>query len=207
MKGLLLKDWYAAKSYLYAFLWLSGLFVLAPVVIEGNMFFLIYPCLLPGMMTSSLIAYEEKEHWDAYAMTLPYTRCQMVSAKYIITLLANGAILAGILLVQTGLMLSRSAFCAASLWTLSFILVPISLIPPALLFPFVYKFGSEKSRLAYYAVLGVGCAVIGLLDGFFGKEPSLPDRFQTGLWLPLISLVLFILSWRLSVRLYEKRTF
>ncbi len=207
MKGLLLKDWYSIKSYMRIFLWLSAVFILAPIAMEGNTFLIYYPCLFPGMMTISLIAYEEKEHWDAYAMTLPYTRKQVVSAKYLVSLLSSSMILAGIVLVQFGIMLYNHRVDLAFLGTLLCALIPVALIPPSCLIPFVYRFGSEKARMAYYVVLAIGCTVIGLMGGFSGEGLSTLGMLNLEAWLPLGTLVLFYLSWRLSIHFYSKHSF
>ncbi len=207
MKGLLLKDWYSIKSYMRIFLWLSAVFILAPIAMEGNTFLIYYPCLFPGMMTISLIAYEEKEHWDAYAMTLPYTRKQAVSAKYLVSLLSSSVIFISIFLVQLSIMLYNHRIDLSFLGTLLCALIPVALIPPSFLIPFVYRFGSEKARMAYYVVLAIGCTVIGLMGGFSGEGLSTLEKLDFGVWLPLGTIVLFVLSWRLSIHLYSKRAF
>ena len=67
--------------------------------------------------------------------------------------------------------------------------------------PFVFKFGSEKGRIAYYFVLALLFAVIAFLIGMGFYE------YLNGFsWLVIAAAVLLYLgSWRLSILFYEKR--
>ena len=81
-----------------------------------------YPCILAGIVPTTLLAYDEQSRWNAYSDTLACTRAQVVSAKYVTGLLlevgmillslaaslfrmSRGAAITGHeLLLQTGLM-------------------------------------------------------------------------------------------------------
>ena len=86
MKGLLLKDWYMMKQYCRAYLIIATVFIAMSLFSNGNMFFIFYPCLLCGMIPVNLLGYDERSHWMQYSGTLPYTKTQLVSAKYLIGL-------------------------------------------------------------------------------------------------------------------------
>ena len=94
MKGLLLKDWYMVKKYCRAYLLIAIVFIAISFFSNDNMFFVFYPCLLCGMIPVNLLAYDERSHWMQYSGTLPYTKTQIVSGKYLIGLLAQLAVLA-----------------------------------------------------------------------------------------------------------------
>ena len=64
---------------------------------KSNMFFVFYPCLFCGMVPVNLLAYDERSRWLQYSGTLPYTRAQIVSGKYLIGLIC------GISTLMTGL--------------------------------------------------------------------------------------------------------
>ena len=94
MKGLLLKDWYMVKKYCRAYLLIAIVFIAISFFSNDNMFFVFYPCLLCGMIPVNLLAYDERSHWMQYSGTLPYTKTQIVSGKYLIGLLAQLTVLA-----------------------------------------------------------------------------------------------------------------
>jgi hypothetical protein len=93
VKGLLLKDWYMIKQYCKIYLVITVLFGAASVVNDENLFFVFYPCVLGGMIPVNLLGYDERSHWDRYSGTLPYTKKQIVSAKYLIGLFVQIAML------------------------------------------------------------------------------------------------------------------
>ena len=93
MKGLLLKDWYMMKKYCRYYLFCAVGFIILSVMSEGNMFFIFYPCLLCGMIPVNLIGYDERSRWMQYSGTMPYTKAQIVSGKYLIGLFSQLVIL------------------------------------------------------------------------------------------------------------------
>ena len=93
MKGLLLKDWYMMKMYCKSYHFIAVVFVALSLVSNGNMFFVFYPCLLCGMIPVNLLGYDERSRWMQYSGTMPYTKAQIVSGKYLIGLLAQLTIL------------------------------------------------------------------------------------------------------------------
>ena len=100
MKGLLLKDWYMMKKYCRYHLFVSIGFIILSMMSSGNMFFVFYPCLLAGMIPVNLLGYDERSRWTEYVGTLPYTKTQIVSAKYLIGLFTQIAMLTVICIVQ-----------------------------------------------------------------------------------------------------------
>lgn len=207
MKGLLLKDLYMALKYCRAYLLISALFAVLSLF-SDNLFLLLYPVLMAGAIPVNLISYDEKSGWGTYSGTLPYTRRQLVSAKYLVALIALGV---GMVLVGM-IQLLRLVYTGES-WQeygqLLLLLPAVSLIVPCLLLPVVFKYGVEKGRLVFYAVVIVVAGGFGALgavltdDGFAVGLPAL------GAWLAptafLAALLLLAGSWLLSIRFYEKR--
>ncbi len=203
MKGLLLKEWYGIKSYFRAFLLMYLIF--AVVSCMGNSFFLYYPCILSGMIALSLISYEEKEKWNVFAATLPYSRAQLVSSKYLVSLILSGIAILGMTAAQAGAMCVRHCFDGLGLLKIATMLVPMSLLPTALLLPFIYRFGVEKGRIVYYLVLSVFVSALVIVTAFSEIANADAPGIGTEALICLISFGLFFLSWYLSIRFYEKR--
>ena len=93
MKGLLLKDAYMAAKYCRAYLLIVAVFLIAAPFSGDNLFLMMYPCILASMVPVNLLAYEAQCKWEPFAGTLPYSRCQLVSAKYLTGLLSAGLVL------------------------------------------------------------------------------------------------------------------
>ena len=206
MKGLLLKDWYSIIANFRYFVFLLLIFIAASCFGGNNTFFLFYPCILSGMIAMSLIAFEEKEKWDVYEETLPYSRSQIVSAKYIISLIMSLATIIIILTVQTGMMIYKGTFHIAEIIDLSIPLFIFSFLPTMLLLPFIYKFGCQKGRIVYYFILGFFFALIGLYSALSGN--NLVIHMEHPLYRVLTFMILalaFISSWLLSVHFYKKK--
>ena len=82
----------------------------------------------------------------------------------------------------------------------------ISSVSSSLCLPFIFRYGVEKGRVAYYVVMvasfGASAVAVSL------KEQGIWQTNGEGVWvlLPALAAVLITAaSWRLSIRLYQKR--
>lgn len=110
MKGLLLKDWYMMKKYCKAYIAIIVVFIAVFLVSNDNLFFVFYPCMICGMIPVNLLGYDERSHWVQYSGTMPYTKAQLVSGKYLIGLLAQLTILVVTGVVQAAKMIIAGDF-------------------------------------------------------------------------------------------------
>lgn len=208
MKGLLLKDIYMAVKYCRVYFLIAVVFAVA-FVWSDNFFLAGYPVFLVGALSVNLLSYDEKCKWSLYAGTFPYTRTQLVSVKYIVTLLALGL---SVLLMGLGFaahMLVADDFQLSELLTFLGLLLSMELASPSLMLPIIFRFGVEKGRIAYYGVLVFFCAAVGAI-GAFGKDVgaldiSVVQSAEILLAAVLIGAILFAGSWLLSIRIYAKR--
>jgi len=205
MKGLLLKDFYMTSKYCRAFLLVITVFLAVSIYSSDNMFMLVYPCVLAGMIPISLMSYDKNSKWEEYAGGLPYTRSQMVSAKYLLGLISGGAALALTGLCQMARMSLNGGIQWDELLGLLAVLQIITCIVPSLTMPFLFKFGPEKGRIAYYVGIGLTCA---FSASFVGLDLPVVFHFSTQSFLPLLSaaaVLLYAASWYLSILFYRKR--
>lgn len=201
MKGLLLKDFYmtakTCKSYLFVIL----IFLAISFFGNDSQFFILYPLLMMSLIPVTLLSYDERDGWDKYSLTLPCTRAQLVSVKYLMGLGFGGITYLLSEVVLAARFLLAGSFVWGEYLALSSALLLLGLLGPSLLMPFVFKFGSEKGRLAYYFVIALLFAVVAILAGL-GFYVYL-EGFS---WLVIAAVVLLYLgSWRLSIFFYEKR--
>ena len=202
MKGLIRKDFYLLWNYC----WLMPLLLLAFIVFSvfsssgQSPFFIYYPCILSSVIPVNLLAYDDAERWLTYCDTLPVTRRQYVSGKYIMSLLCDGTVFL-LSAIAAVIRLSRSgAFYPADLFNQLAVLATISLLSSALVMPPIFKFGAQKGRIVFIGVIGIFCGLTAILDTPDLSGLSLP----IGL-LPILATVIFAASWLLSIRLYKKR--
>lgn len=202
MKDLLLKDTYMTVRLCRMFLLLDVVFLGVWMFGNGDLFFLTYPCLLTTMVPMTLISYDEREKWDVFAATLPYSQAQIVSCKYLIGLCLSVLILA---VAAVGQIFRRTPGGTAEFLTMLPVLMSACLLAPAVLYPFVFRFGAEKGRVVYYVVIAVVCGGSVVLQNM--EVASLLGSLSVGS-LPagvLIASAVYAVSWLLSIRLYAKR--
>ena len=202
MKGLIRKDFYL----LWRYCWLMPLLLLAFIVFSvfssggQSPFFIYYPCILSSVIPVNLLAYDDAEHWLTYCDTLPVTRRQYVSGKYIMSLLCDGTVFLLSAIAAVIRLCRNGAFCPADLTDQLAVLATISLLSSALVMPPIFKFGAQKGRIVFIGVIGIFCGLAAILDTPDLSGLSLP----IGL-LPILAMVIFAVSWLLSIRFYEKR--
>ena len=205
MKGLLLKDWYMMKKYCRAYLLIAVVFVAVSLVNDDNMFFVFYPCLLCGMIPVNLLGYDERSRWTQYSGALPYTKTQIVSAKYLIGLLAQLAMLLVTGMVQ-GIKMSMHGTFAKDFPVLMLLMLTVATLSSSISLPFIFKLGVEKGRTGYYVMIGFVCGASVLASSIFTDR--LQMEIQPNALLAILAMVgvgVYILSWYMSVVFYKKR--
>ncbi len=206
MKGLLLKDWYMTKKYCKYYLFVGIGFIILSLMSKGNMFFVFYPCLLCGMIPVNLLGYDERSRWTEYVGTLPYTKTQIVSTKYLIGLFAQTAFLTVTCMAQAVKMGIEGEFVLTEFLVLMMLLLIMATVSSSLTLPFIFKLGVEKGRAAYYVMIGVVCAGSIIASNLLSGE--LQTEIQLNGILPIVCLVgigIYALSWYLSIVFYKKR--
>lgn len=212
MKGLLLKDFYAAGKYCRVFPIIVVVFIALSLTCEGymlmgegNMFFLLYPIILVSMIPVTLLGYDERDRWTGYSVALPYTRGQLVSAKYLVGLCFSGGVFLLSIAATLVQMEMNGSFSLEKLAVLSVTLLVLACLCPAILLPFTFKYGVEKGRFAYYIAIGV-CGGVGAVLVSAGFEiPAFINSFWILGVVAGVSVLLYALSWWLSIRFYQKR--
>ena len=196
MKALLYKDFRILWKSTKAMLLLIVIFCLIPNNSFMNMglFFVVYT----GMLPLSLLAYDERSHWDRLVLMLPVTPRDVVRSKYVtgwyLTLGAGVLYLIGRLVFER--MPAQEAVSSLAL------ALAVSLLFQAVLYPVIFRMGVEKGRLT----MGIMVAVTVFLclqgklfqiggvngKGLAGSEPIL---FAASVAAVLISI-------RISERMY-----
>ena len=205
MKGLLLKDFCMLKSYCRMVFIIMILFMGIAIVghLDSSLFILGYPIILAAMLPMTLVAYDEKEKWCIYSQTLPVSKAQYVSAKYIM----------GLILIFLAFLISSSAFTIKQLinghfsWADYAGILEVAaggMIAAAVLMPFVFRFGSEKGRIVYFMILIAFFATVFIISDV-DVTATFPIMVNPSILIAPVGVFFYLLSWWISVSLYEKR--
>ena len=208
MKGLLLKDFYMMIKYCRTYLLIGIVFIAVSFagMDSQNMFFVFYPCLLCGMIPVNLLAYDERSRWLEYSGTLPYTKAQIVSGKYLIGIIVQGAMLQAVGLSQAVRMHLAGTFRLEEFALFMATIFAMATITSSITLPFMFRWGVEKGRIAYYCMIGFVCAAGYLGSVFFtGSTRLAVSQGALMAILTLTGIAVYAASWLAAIALYQKR--
>lgn len=199
MKALLYKDACVLWKQMKFMLLLVAIFCLLPNGFGLNAFFVAYAGL---MLPMSLLAYDERAHWDSFAAMLPYPPRALVLSRYAAGWLLT--LLAGVLYLVGALIQDQGAPLGTALGTLGWVLAVV-LLCQAILFPFFFRVGTEQGRL-YMILLSVllllgGIGLTSLLNVAVPAVSTLLMLAPVGLGVALAACLASV-----AVGQYAKRT-
>ena len=203
MKGLILKDLYMAAKYCRAYALIALVFLGVSVVNGEDTFFLFYPCLLCGMIPVNLLAYDERSKWLQYSATLPYSKAQIVSAKYVIGLMAQLVVLIATGIARSVQMRLSGNSNPAELVLLLGIILLLSAFASSIAMPFMFRWGVEKGRIVMVGVVCAGAIIAKDLIAVIPVQNAASVSLAPALCIG--AAVLYGLSWLLSIRCFQTR--
>lgn len=209
MKGLLLKDGYQTVSQMKT-MYLTVAVVLVVWMFstsDSYAFPISYAAIFLGVLPVNLLGYDQNSGWVEYSLTLPVSKKVLVAEKYLVGLLCAAAsvVIGGLFVV----VLSLRKGAALDGTALFFVGNGVNtiLLMNGISLPLMYRFGAEKARMIYILTFaGFGALIAG--GGVLVDEFQTNGRFQASIGLGaalfVVVLVLYVLSWRLSVAWYGK---
>ena len=209
MKGLLLKDGYQTVSQMKT-MYLTVAVILVVWMFstsDSYAFPISYAAIFLGVLPVTLLGYDQNSGWVEYSLTLPVSKKVLVAEKYLVGLLCAAAsvVIGGLFVV----VLSLRKGAALDGTALFFVGNGVNtiLLMNGISLPLMYRFGAEKARMIYILTFaGFGALIAG--GGALVDEFQTNGRFQASIGLGaalfVVVLVLYVLSWRLSVAWYGK---
>lgn len=154
MKGIILQDLLSMRKVMKMYALVLFVYVVIGFFSGSASNFGAFFILFAAMLPMTAFAYREKAHWDLYANVMPVSRKQMVWSSYVLSwLLLAIAGIGNVLLIvidafsgnfeETGSM--QEAITAF------FVILLVGAFYIGLFLPFIYKFGTERSRLLILA--------------------------------------------------------
>ncbi len=214
IKGLIVKDFQTIKSYKTTVLYMITIFIVCAFINNEVINFL--PVFMPlcfGMLGISSFSYDNLAKADKYLLTFPINKKDIVKARYIYILLSTllGTLL-GFVLTLIAQEVKTSNILIGS--TVASIIGSLSAIMflQAFQIPIMYKFGAEKGRIIQMTMTVVLMVGISLIATALMKFSNISlDSFIVILKnyliaiLGIVVVILYILSFKISCKIYEKK--
>lgn len=193
MKGLLLKELYFIKNNPMSIIFEIILIFLAITSADESIATLnIYLALYSLLIVYLSVAYDEKNKWDMYSMTLSCSISHLVSVKYLLGLSS---------IVITFLVSGIFKIFTAPAFDILFILTfAQGLTLLAFILPFIFILGATKGYL-----IGIISAFPIAFLFFFTNDMLTKNYLLISVIANIIlSVVLYAVSWFISIRFYKK---
>ena len=164
---------------------------------------------LSVMLMISTFSYDDFNNWNAYAVTLPKGRTNIVRAKYVSTLilLVISTIIVTIISILVSLVNKKPINYSELLLMMSVTMYTTALVL-VIMYPIMFKFGVEKGRIAIF-ILIFGIAILG---GLFidyinlSSVVNLLDKYWQ-IIIPVTGIGLVYLSYLISKRIVMKKEY
>lgn len=210
MLGLIKKDFLLIKANLKS---LSIIFIVFIVMMFQGSFDVAFVMPLLGiMMFISTFSYDDFNHWNSYAITFPNARKNIVSAKYVASLiliiflgLASFFLSMGISFMKTNTILLEEIIHSL----MGTILSSIFII--SLLYPIVFKYGSTNGRIILFAFIFGIVGIFGIISNFVDMTYviNIINGFDAYSYIaiPIVSILLLGISYFISDKIFQKKEF
>lgn len=204
------KDFYIIKANLKTFLVVFLIYGFMCVAGEEFDMTFLLP-FLSVMIFISTFSYDELNSWNAYAVTLPDGRRNVVRGKYLASLLF--ILLTSILAVifSSGISIYKGSFFLEDIFLSLIISVTAMIIVLSIMYPIVFKFGIEKGKILVLAFIFCGVFLIGGISKII--SPDIMKSITTFLdnyyyfVLPLFMIGSIGISYLVSTKIYLKKEF
>lgn len=154
-------------------------------------------------------AYDEKDNANILLNSLPYTRKEIVSSKYIGSLIFT-TIFVFMIYVGDFLINGKDDLF---IWKEMLLIIGLVMVAISFMFPISYKFKTQYLLIALSVLFGIYMLSISLLVPINDILRELARKFltlqETQMYVvaSMTVIILFIGSWLLSIRIYERKAF
>lgn len=212
MIGLLMKDIYSLKKNIL--LTTAILFIYGGVMSmtsKDASFIVMYFMLMTSVSGISSFAYDDLAKWNAYSLTMPLTRKDIVQSKYILNILLTGM---GFVFSLITILVTQFLYHTKGIQIYYFLFggLCISLLINFIVTPVIFKIGAEKSRIVLFGIFGIPTILVVILSQ--SKLISLPDKATIDRILAALpyvaavaTLLLGYISYQISIKILQAKEF
>lgn len=215
MKGLLIKDLRILLGAQRTTLIFLGIFEIWFAYMGMAQMALSYGVMLSVFLSVGTINYDEFDHGMQFLFTLPFERKEYVREKYLLGILMGGvgAVLGGVIVSIRNIITTGGFVWSQLVLVMGVFLMGVLMLCASL--PIQFKFGAEKGRMLsvlFYGAVGMigaivlitlqefsvdGSGILAWLEGQIGVAAAVLGG--------MLYLALIALSYKLSVRIVEKK--
>lgn len=217
MKAMLYADWLNFRQSIRSMLFILLVFAFTAFAWGRTMFFIMIVAMLSILLPATLCASDQAYGWDKLSLSLPILRREVVQSKYLLGLLVNLMLFVSAAAMTAAYSLvDPSASITENMLSL-FVGELIALLLMGVMFAVTFRFGVEKSRYILIAVVWIPILTMaGIVK--FDIIPGIVDVINQGfhqletapIGLPMagaliVCLAMYVLSYIISVRTYQKK--
>ena len=209
MLGLIKKEFLLIKANIKSLILIMVMYVAMAIYGSFDITFMI-PMFVMILLISTF-SYDEYNKWDAYAVTLPMGRKNIITAKYLASLIL--LMLSSIIsfLASFISMYFKDTINVMNIFPLIYGYLCGILIVISLMYPLIFKYGSQKGRIGGFVLIVGGSFILGILS----KIVNLPELGTTVNWLEdywiialsLLTITFLVISYFVSLKIYLKKEF
>ncbi|MBD5471813.1 MAG: ABC-2 transporter permease [Lachnospiraceae bacterium] len=212
MKGLLIKDLCSISNYKKQYALILAFICVWSILSKSFSFLAMYSILLGGMMVLSVMSMDEAVHFNRYALTMPISVKTLVKEKYVLVCICIGAGSLLALIVEV-IAMSTPWYEGTIEWVVINCISAFFLIAYTITLPIIFKYGVEKARYVYMAVMLVMGGAIGisvyltrntavmLFDGI--PHPMDNLLLTGGLW--ILDAIVIVISCQVSLKVVRDK--
>ncbi|MBY2087364.1 ABC-2 transporter permease [Clostridioides difficile] len=210
MKGLILKDLLNLKGNIKFILLFIIMFGFMSSLGDGNVNnFIGVIIVLCTTMIVSTFSYDDLNKWDSYVLTMPINRNDIVLSKYLTMLIFSfiGVLVSLIVSVTIGYF--KNTLILNETLLINALILSISVCFGSLILPLIYKFGTERARLLMilcFLVPTLALLVFKSILENISSPISIEIILNTLVYsLPFVPILLFVISYFISSKIYSKK--
>ena len=205
MKGLFYKDVLMLTRSFRAYLAMTLFFIILATIRPDNSFWAVYGTFFFVTLVSSLMAVDEQSRWLSYCDILPLKRRDIINERYLLSLILTAVLVVLFLILS---LIFRHADMPTVLVTAG-MMVALSLLAISVSMPINVKFGTAKGQMVRMTVIVVMVACGMFIINYAGPITAILLQVRASVLLFGIAafiILIFALSWLLSIRIYEKKS-
>lgn len=203
MKGLILKDFIMTKKSLKVIIAIIVFYIVYSFAFKENIILMLSS--ISVALTLTTFSYDEYNHWDKIAMSMPVSPKDVISAKFIIT--AVFSIAGGIIgIVCSVIYFFVGKFDLTENIFSVFIMIIASFLVCFMAIPIFVKFGVSLGKFVFIAFM----IILSVLIYFVYKSNILSSDIPTYIIVTALiaaAVLITVLSYIISVKIYSDKEF
>jgi ABC-2 type transport system permease protein len=208
MKGLILKEIFLVQSQFKLFIVLLLAFAISPFFQGDVGLVLTFYSIIGVIIVTRSLEVDEISQWNRFANTLPVKRSEVVKSKYVFSI----SLLLCLTVILTPVIWLSDQFVAplvtGSVFSLLCVFFTLVMFALSFVIPVYIKFGAIKGRFFLLFFAFIPAILLNLLSDYFTETHYLfvYNLLKSAL-APIIALIVFTISYMISVKAFENKEF